>query len=123
MPKKAPAKKNPVLEREFARIYPMYIAKAEKKNRTKEEVDKIIEWLFGYDAPRLEAALDAGTTLEAFVTTAAPKRNPDRRLITGTVCGVRVEDIKDATIQEMRYLDKLVDEMAKGRPLEEILRS
>lgn len=123
MPKKAPAKKNPVLEWEFARIYPMYVDKAEKKNRTKEEVDRIIEWLFGYDAGQLKAALDSGTTLEDFVTSAAPKRNPDRKLITGTVCGIRVEDIKDTTTREMRYLDKLVDELAKGKPLEKILRS
>lgn len=122
MAKKTETKKNPVFEWEFNRIYPMYIQKAEKKGRTKAEVDQIIKWLFGYDDKRLQAALDDGTTLEDFVTT-GPKINPDRNLITGVVCGVRVEEIDDPTTQEVRYLDKLIDELAKGKAMEKILRT
>lgn len=118
-----PKNKNPVLEWEFSRIYPMYVDKAEKKGRTKTEVDEIIHWLLGYDTKQLNAALDGSVTLEQFVTNSAPKHNPERKLITGVVCGVRVEDIQDKTTQEMRYLDKLVDELAKGKPMDKILRT
>ena len=115
-------KKDSVFEWEFNRIYPLYVAKAERKGRTQAEVDEIIEWLLGYDEKQLHTALDDGTTLEDFVTT-GPKQNPDRKLITGVVCGVRVEDIDDPTTQEVRYLDKLIDELAKGKAMEKILRT
>ena len=99
----------------------MYIDKAEKKKRTKVEVDEIITWLFGYNEKQLKSALDDGTTLEDFVTS-GPKPNPNRGLSTGVVCGVRVEDIEDPTMQEVRYLDKLIDELAKGKAMDKILR-
>jgi hypothetical protein len=105
----------------FARVYPMYIAKAERKGRTKAEVDEIIRWLFGYTQKGLEKQLEKETDLETFITQ-APELNPSRKLITGVVCGVRVEDIKDPVMQAVRYLDKLIDELAKGRPMEKILR-
>jgi hypothetical protein len=105
----------------FARIYPMYIAKAEKKGRTKAEVDEIIRWLFGYTQKGLEKQLKSETDLETFIAD-APKPNPSRTLITGVVCGVRVEDITHPTMRAMRQLDKLIDELAKGRPMEKILR-
>lgn len=105
----------------FAKVYPMYVAKAEKKGRTKAEVDEIIRWLTGYTASKLKAQLKNEVSLETFFRK-APKPNPLRKLITGTVCGVRVEEIKDPIMREMRYLDKLIDELAKGRPMEKILR-
>lgn len=105
-----------------ASVYPHYIAKAERKGRTKDEVDEIIRWLTGYDQDVLERHLADGTDFETFFT-AATAINPARRMITGTVCGVRVETIEDPTMQEVRYLDKLVDELAKGRPLSKILRA
>lgn len=105
----------------FARIYPMYIAKAEKKGRTKKEVDEIIHWLFGYTQKKLESQLKKEVDLETFITQ-APRLNPSRKLITGVVCGVRVEDIKEPTMQGIRYLDKLIDELAKGKAMEKILR-
>ncbi len=105
----------------FARVYPEYIAKAEKKGRTKAEVDEIICWLMGYDQAALEAQLKKQTDIETFVAE-APELNPSRALIKGVVCGVRVEDIEEPTMREIRYLDKLVDELAKGRPMEKILR-
>lgn len=105
----------------FASVYPMYIAKAEKKGRTKEEVDKVISWLTGYTESKLNAQIKKQTNFENFFN-GAPKLNPLRKLITGTVCGVRVEEIQDPIMREVRYLDKLVDELAKGRPLEKILR-
>ncbi len=105
----------------FARIYPMYIQKAEKKDRTKKEVDEIIRWLFGYSQKQLESQLKKEKDLETFIAE-APKLHPSRSLIKGVICGVRVEDIKDPTMQAMRYLDKLIDELAKGRPMEKILR-
>ncbi len=105
----------------FARIYPMYIAKAEKKGRTKKEVDECLCWLLGYTQKGLERQLKKEADLETFMTE-APKPNPLRSLIRGVVCGVRVEDIKDPTMQTMRYMDKLIDELAKGRPMEKILR-
>ena len=105
----------------FARVYPLYIEKAEKKGRTKAEVDEIIRWLTGYGQKQLEAQLKKQTDLEAFFAE-APKPNPARALITGMICGVRVEDIKEPTMQEIRYLDKLIDELAKGKTMEKILR-
>ena len=106
----------------FASVYPLYLAKAEKKGRTKEEVDKVIRWLTGYTQKALEAPCVKKTDFETFFAT-APKLNPSRALITGVVCGVRVEDIKEPTMREIRYLDKLVDELAKGKTMEKILRS
>jgi hypothetical protein len=105
----------------FARVYPLYIEKAEKKGRTKEEVDEIICWLTGYSHKALEAQLQKQTDLQTFYTE-APRLNPSRALITGVICGVRVEDIKEPTMQEIRYLDKLIDELAKGKAMEKILR-
>ncbi len=105
----------------FASVYPLYIAKAEKKGRTKAEVDKIVHWLTGYDKKKLEAQLKAETDFETFFAK-APKLNPDRKKITGVICGIRVEEIKEKTMQEIRYLDKLIDELAKGKAMEKILR-
>lgn len=105
----------------FASVYPHYVAKAEKKGRTKAEVDEIIRWLTGHSQQSLEAALAAKTDFEHFYTE-APHLNPARELITGTVCGVRVETIEDPLMRELRYLDKLIDELAKGRTMAKILR-
>ncbi len=105
----------------FAKVYPLYIAKAEKKGRTKEEVDEVIRWLTGYTPSKLKAQIEKKANFEAFFKN-APKLNPSRKLITGMICGVRVEDIEDPIMREMRYLDKLVDELAKGRPMDKILR-
>lgn len=105
----------------FARVYPLYIAKAEKKGRTKDEVDEIIRWLTGYTQGKLNAQIKKKVNFETFFNQ-APKLNPSRNLITGMICGVRVEDIEDPVMREMRYLDKLVDELAKGRPMERIMR-
>ncbi len=105
----------------FAKVYPYYIAKAERKGRTKEEVDKIILWLTGYTKKQFERHLEKETNFETFYMKAS-KLNPKRSLITGVVCGVRIEEIKDPVMREMRYLDKLIDELAKGRPMEKILR-
>ena len=105
----------------FASAYPLYIAKAEKKGRTKAEVDQIISWLTGYRGEKLNAQLDKKTDFETFFAK-APRLNPSRALITGTVCGVRVEEIVEPTMREIRYLDKLIDELAKGKAMEKILR-
>ena len=105
----------------FASVYPLYVAKAERKGRTKAEVDEIVRWLTGYSQPELEARVADHSDLETFLMT-APRPNPHRSLITGVVCGVRVEEIEEPTMREIRYLDKLVDELAKGRPMEKILR-
>jgi Uncharacterized protein conserved in bacteria len=105
-----------------ASVYPLYVAKAEKKGRTKSEVDAVICWLTGYNQRELEGQLKKQTDFETFFNE-APKLNPSRTLIKGTICGVRVEDIQDPQMREIRYLDKLVDELAKGRPMEKILRS
>lgn len=104
-----------------AKVYPYLVAKAERKGRTKAEVDAIICWLTGYKARELAAQLKRGTDFESFFKE-APKPNPARKLITGVVCGVRVEDIKEPTMREIRYLDKLVDELAQGKAMEKILR-
>ena len=105
----------------FASVYPLYVAKAEKKGRTKTEVNEIISWLTGYSQKELEAQLEKQTDFETFLAE-APEFNPSRTLITGVICGVRVEDIKEPTMQEIRYLDKLIDELAKGKAMEKILR-
>ena len=105
----------------FASVYPHYVAKAEKKGRTKAEVDQIIRWLTGYRQQALTAHIKKKTTFEDFFAQ-APKLNPARSLITGVVCGVRVEDIEDPLMRELRYLDKLIDELAKGKEMEKILR-
>lgn len=105
----------------FARIYPLYVAKAERKGRTKAEVDQIIRWLTGYDQQQLEAHLARQTTMETFLLD-APAPNPLRTLITGVICGIRVENIKEPLMREIRYLDKLIDELARGKSMEKILR-
>jgi hypothetical protein len=106
----------------FARVYPLYIAKVERKGRTKAEVDEVIRWLTGYPQKRLEAQLKKQTDFETFFAE-APKLNPARALITGVICGVRVEEIKEPLMREIRYMDKLIDELAKGKVMEKILRS
>lgn len=105
----------------FASVYPHYITKAEKKGRTKKEVDEIICWLTGYNDKELELEIQKGTNLESFFFK-APILNPKRTLITGVICGVRIEDIEDSLMREVRYLDKLIDELAKGKPMNKILR-
>ncbi|GAA0409626.1 DUF2200 domain-containing protein [Paenibacillus motobuensis] len=104
-----------------ASVYPHYVTKAERKGRTKTEVDEIIRWLTGYSQEELEAQLGKKTDFETFFAE-APQLNPSRDLIKGVVCGVRVEDIEEPTMQEIRYLDKLIDELAKGKAMEKILR-
>lgn len=110
-----------IYKKSFASVYPFYIAKVERKGRTKEELDKIIFWLTGYDQMGLYMVIKNQTDFETFFAT-APDLNPNRELITGVVCGVRVEDIQEPTMREIRYLDKLVDELAKGKALDKILR-
>jgi hypothetical protein len=105
----------------FAGVYPMYIQKAERKGRTKAEVDEIIFWLTGYDAESLNGQIEAGTDMEAFFAD-APRMNPNAALIKGTICGYRVEEIEDEVMRKIRWLDKLVDELAKGKAMEKILR-
>lgn len=105
-----------------ASVYPLYITKAERKGRTKAEVDEIFRWLTGHDQASLEAELANKTTFEDFFAN-APELNPNRALITGVVCGIRVETIEDPLMRELRYLDKLVDELAKGKKMEKILRT
>ena len=105
----------------FARVYPEYVAKAEKKGRTKLEVDEIVCWLTGYSQETLEAQLEKQTDFETFFAE-APRLNPSRTLIKGVICGVRIEDIEEPTMREIRYLDKLIDELAKGKAMEKILR-
>ena len=106
----------------FASVYPHYLAKAEKKGRKKAEVDEIICWLTGYSQPELEKQLKNEMDFETFFSE-APRLNPSRTLIKGVICGVRVEDIQEPTMREIRYLDKLVDELAKGKTMDKILRS
>jgi hypothetical protein len=105
----------------FASVYPLYIKKAERKGRTKEEVDTIIFWLTGYDKKTLQKQIDKKSDFETFFKE-APQMNPNVSKITGVICGYRVEEIEDKLIQKMRYLDKLIDELAKGRAMEKILR-
>ena len=106
----------------FASLYPLYVAKAERKGRTKEQVDELIYWLTGSDANTITSLLNAGTTVEKFFEQ-APALNPARELITGKVCGVDVQLVTDPLMREIRFLDKLVDELAKGRPMDKILRA
>ena len=104
----------------FASVYPMYVAKVEKKGRTKKELHQVIEWLTGFDNKKLQELVKEKVTFETFFERAT--LNPNARLITGVICGYRIEEIKDALTQKVRYLDKLVDELAKGRKIEKILR-
>lgn len=114
-------KKPRIYAMSFARVYPEYIAKAERKGRTKTEVDEIILWFTGYSKRELNTLLKNEINVETFINE-APQLNPSRKLITGVVCGVRIEEIKDPLMKEIRYLDKLIDELAKGKPMEKILR-
>lgn len=105
----------------FASVYPHYVTKVEKKGRTKDELHEVITWLTGYDEAGLQQVLDEQISFEDFFAQ-APALNPDRKLITGVICGIRVENIEEPLMQEIRYLDKVVDELAKGKPLNKILR-
>jgi hypothetical protein len=105
----------------FASVYPLYVAKAERKGRTRAEVDEIIRWLTGYSGEELQAQLERGTDFEGFFAQ-APRLNPDRALIKGVVCGVRVEDVEEPLMREIRYLDKLIDELARGKAMAKIRR-
>ena len=113
--------KNKIYKMSFAKVYPLYVAKAERKGRLKDEVDEIIRWLTGYSQEEVDVQLKDQIDFETFFAN-APKLNPARKLITGVVCGIRVEEIEEPLMQEIRYLDKLIDELAKGRPMEKILR-
>ncbi|MFC0682767.1 DUF2200 domain-containing protein [Lysobacter korlensis] len=104
----------------FSAVYPHYVTKVEKKGRTTDELDQVIRWLTGFDDPALRRHLADGTTFEDFFAEA--RIHPDAALITGVICGVRVQDIEDPLMQKIRYLDKLVDELAKGKPMEKVLR-
>lgn len=110
-----------VIAMKFAKLYPLYVQKAERKNRTKEDVDQIICWLTGYSQAELEQQIEQGSDLESFFAQ-APAFNPRSSLIKGVVCGVRLEDIEDPLMKKVRYLDKLIDELAKGKAMEKILR-
>ncbi|WP_077325045.1 DUF2200 domain-containing protein [Virgibacillus siamensis] len=113
--------KHKIYTMSVASVYPHYVTKAEKKGRTKSEVDEIIRWLTGYSQEELEAKLEKQVDFETFFAE-APQMNPSRTLIKGVICGVRVENIEEPTMQEIRYLDKLIDELAKGKAMEKILR-
>ncbi len=113
---------HPIYATPFGSVYPHYVAKAEKKGRTKREVDQVIRWLTGYSQRQLTAQVRKETDFETFFAN-APDMNPDRSLITGVVCGVRVEDVQEPTMREIRYLDKLIDELAKGKTIDKVLRS
>ena len=106
----------------FASVYPHYLTKAEKKGRTKAEVDEVIRWLTGYSQDQLETLIEARTNF-ADMFAHAPRLHPDRGLIKGVICGVRIEEIEDPLMRELRYMDKLVDELARGRPMQKILRT
>ena len=110
-----------VYKMKFSKVYPMYIQKVERKRRTKEEVDTVIKWLTGYDDRGLQAQLDKEVDIETFFAE-APQMNPNTSKITGVVCGIRVEEIEDPLMQKVRWLDKLVDELAKGKAMEKVLR-
>jgi hypothetical protein len=114
-------KKHRIYATSVASVYPHYVTKAEKKGRTKAEVDELIRWLTGYSQRRLESHLQEQTDFETSFAS-APRMNPNRSLITGVVCGVRVEEVEEPTMREIRYLDKLVDELARGKAMEKILR-
>ncbi|UTR14501.1 DUF2200 domain-containing protein [Salipaludibacillus sp. LMS25] len=113
--------KHQIYTMSVAKVYPHYVTKAEKKGRTKTEVDEIIRWLTGYSQKELEDQLEKQTNFETFFAE-APQLNPSRTLIKGVICGIRVEDIEEPTMQEIRYLDKLIDELGKGKEMEKILR-
>lgn len=117
----AAEKKHRIFTTSFASVYPLYVQKAEKKGRTKQEVDEVIGWLTGYGAEQLAQVIDAKVDFQTFFAE-APRLNPNVGLIKGVVCGVRVEDVADPLMQKIRYLDKLVDELAKGKKLASILR-
>jgi hypothetical protein len=121
IPKEYMMIKHRIYTMSFARVYPLYIAKVEKKGRTKKEVDQIIYWLTGYTEKQLGEHLKKQTDFETFLSE-APQLNPARSMIKGVICGIRVEDIKEPTMQGIRYLDKLIDELAKGKAMEKILR-
>ena len=104
-----------------ASVYPHYVTKVEKKGRTRAELEEVVTWLTGFDGPTLQRHLEAGTTFEDFF--AAASLNPHVSLITGSVCGVKVQEVEDPLMRQIRYLDKLVDELAKGRPMEKVLRA
>lgn len=114
-------KNHRIYKMSFASVYPLYVIKAEKKGRTKAEIDEIIRWLTGYSQKELESQIEKQTDFETFFSN-APKLNPSRVLITGLICGIRVENMEDSTMKEIRYLDKLIDELAKGKSMEKILR-
>ncbi len=113
--------KQPVFAMKFAKVYPLYVQKAQRKNRTKDEVDRIICWLTGYDQAGLRRQLERETDFETFFAE-SPGLHPNSALIKGVVCGVRVEDVEDPLMRKIRYLDKLIDELAKGKAMEKILR-
>lgn len=110
-----------IYQMSFAKVYPLYIAKAEKKGRTKAEVDEIIRWLTGYSQEELDDQVEKNTDFETFIAE-SPQLNPSRELIKGVVCGIRVENVEEPTMREIRYIDKLIDELAKGKAMEKILR-
>lgn len=114
-------KKPRIFKTSFGSVYPLYVQKAAKKGRTQQEVDQIITWLTGYGAEQLQRVIDDGVDFETFFAR-APRLNPNVKLITGVVCGVRVEEVADPLMQKIRYLDKLVDELARGKKMESILR-
>lgn len=115
-------KNHRIYKMSFVSVYDLYIKKAERKDRTKEEVDEIILWLTGYSKKKFESQLKNEVDFETFFNE-APKLNPNRKLITGVICGIRVEEMEESLMKEIRYLDKLIDELAKGKKLEKILRS
>ena len=114
--------KHRIYSTSVASVYPHYVAKAEKKGRTRAEVDEIVRWLTGYSQNELDARLEARTDFETFFAE-APRLNPARTSIKGVICGVRIEEIEEPTMREIRYLDKLIDELAKGKAMEKILRT
>lgn len=115
-------KEHPIYKMSFAKVYPMYVQKAEKKKRTKKEVDELIRWLTGYTQKQLEKQIAKEVSFKEFFDQAS-KMNPSRKLITGVVCGVRIEEISEPLMKEIRYLDKVIDELAKGKDMEDIKRT
>lgn len=112
---------HPIFRMEFSKVYPLYVQKAERKSRTKEEVDEIIRWLTGYDQAGLQRQIEEESDFRTFFAQ-APAMHPNSSLIKGVVCGVRVEEVEDPLMQKIRYLDKLIDELARGKAMEKILR-